>query len=132
VLFVYVNLHQRIFLLTYSLIVLTTVVLYLMACDPLPPCAGRLTVWLRGAAPSQVPLDSRPSSARSGPARSFVREGPRRTGSRMARHTGRSDYRAARRVGERHASLFHVGRSQPPPNLTTMPIPSRVLSSIMS
>ncbi|HEY7442968.1 MAG TPA: hypothetical protein VH701_11155 [Vicinamibacterales bacterium] len=55
VLFVYMNLHLRIFLLTYSLIVLTTVVLYLMACDPLPPCAGRLTVWLRGAAPSQVP-----------------------------------------------------------------------------
>jgi hypothetical protein len=55
VLFVYMNLHLRIFLLTYSLIVLTTVVLYLLACDPLPPCAGSLAVWLRGAAPSQVP-----------------------------------------------------------------------------
>ena len=29
-------------LLGTSLIVLTIVVLYLLACDPLPPCAGKL------------------------------------------------------------------------------------------
>jgi hypothetical protein len=46
-LFVYLNLHLHIALLTYSLIVLTTVVLYLLACDPLPPSAGRVMDWLR-------------------------------------------------------------------------------------
>ena len=40
--FVYANLHLVFFLLTYSLIILTTLVLYLLACDPLPPCAGIL------------------------------------------------------------------------------------------
>jgi hypothetical protein len=44
--FVFVNLHLHIVLLTYSLIVLTTVVLYLLACDPLPPCTGRVMTWL--------------------------------------------------------------------------------------
>jgi hypothetical protein len=43
VLFVYVNLRVPIVLMSYSLVVLTTVLLYLLACDPLPPCAGRLT-----------------------------------------------------------------------------------------
>ena len=36
-LFVYFNLQLQIVLLTYSLIVLTTVLLYVIACDPLPP-----------------------------------------------------------------------------------------------
>jgi hypothetical protein len=40
--------------LGYFLIVLTTVVLYLMACDPLPPCAGKVREWLRGLAPSRL------------------------------------------------------------------------------
>jgi hypothetical protein len=44
--FVFVTLHLHIVLLTYSLIVLTTVVLYLLACDPLPPNAGRVMEWL--------------------------------------------------------------------------------------
>jgi hypothetical protein len=35
--FAYLNLHLQVLLLTYSLIVLTTAVLYLLACDPLPP-----------------------------------------------------------------------------------------------
>ena len=52
-LLVYVNLHIRIVLLSYSLIVLTTAVLYLLACDPLPPCAGKLREWLRGWARSR-------------------------------------------------------------------------------
>jgi hypothetical protein len=50
ILFVYLNLRAPIFLLTYSLIVLTTVVLYLLACDPLPPGAAKLREWLRGSA----------------------------------------------------------------------------------
>jgi hypothetical protein len=49
--FVYVNLHLSVVLLTYSLIILTTVVLYLLACDPLPPCTGKVMEWLRGSAP---------------------------------------------------------------------------------
>lgn len=53
ILFVYINLHLHIALLSYSLIVLTTVVLYLLACDPLPPCGGKVTAWLRGLASSQ-------------------------------------------------------------------------------
>jgi hypothetical protein len=52
---IYVNLrvhvalssHTLLVLLSYSLIVLTTVVLYLLACDPLPPCAGKVKDWLQ-------------------------------------------------------------------------------------
>ncbi len=41
-------------LLGYSLIVLTTIVLYLLACDPLSPRAARLTAWLRALIPASV------------------------------------------------------------------------------
>jgi hypothetical protein len=41
-------------LLGYSLIVLTTIVLYLLACDPLSPCAARLTAWLRALIPARA------------------------------------------------------------------------------
>ena len=54
ILLAYIYLRVPMALLTYSLIVLTTVVLYVLACDPLPPCAAKLTEWLRGAAPSRV------------------------------------------------------------------------------
>jgi hypothetical protein len=54
ILFVYINLHLRIVLLSYSLIVLTTVVLYLLACDPLAPCPGKVTEWIRGFALSRA------------------------------------------------------------------------------
>ena len=54
ILFVYINLRLHVVLLSYSLIVLTTVVLYLLACDPLPPCAGTVRQWLRGLAPSRL------------------------------------------------------------------------------
>ena len=64
ILFVYMNLRAPRAFLTYSLIVLTTVVLYLLACDPLPPCAGKLTEWLRGSAPSRLAASE--SSNRSG------------------------------------------------------------------
>jgi len=48
--FAYTLLHLRIVLLTEALIILTTVVLYVLACDPLPPCAGKVRDWLRGLA----------------------------------------------------------------------------------
>jgi hypothetical protein len=54
ILFIYMNLRVPMALLTYSLIVLTTVVLYVLACDPLPPCAAKLTEWLRGSVPSRL------------------------------------------------------------------------------
>lgn len=59
-LFVYVNLRLAVFLLTYSLIVLMTIVLYLLACDPLPPCVGKVTEWLLGSARSRV-AEEKPS-----------------------------------------------------------------------
>ena len=46
----YITLHLRLVLFTEALIILTTVVLYVLACDPLPPCAGRVREWLRGMA----------------------------------------------------------------------------------
>jgi len=56
---IYLNLHLDIAVLSYSLIVLTTVVLYVMACDPLPPCAGKVREWLRRWAPSRLaPMES--------------------------------------------------------------------------
>ena len=54
---VYFNLHIHVVLLSYSLIVLTTAVLYLLACDPLPPCAGKVKQWLRTLAPSRLATD---------------------------------------------------------------------------
>jgi hypothetical protein len=51
--FVSINLRIPLILLTYSLIVLTTVVLYLLACDPLPPCVGKVREWWRGLAASR-------------------------------------------------------------------------------
>ena len=56
ILFIYINLRVHIVLLSYSLIALTTAVLYLLACDPLSPCLGKLTEWLRGAAPIRAAL----------------------------------------------------------------------------
>lgn len=51
--FAYLHLHLRFVLLTEALIVLTTVVLYVLACDPLPPCASKVGAWLRGMALAQ-------------------------------------------------------------------------------
>lgn len=51
--FVYTHLRAPIVLLGYSLLVLTTVVLYLLACDPLPPCAGTVREWFRASSPSR-------------------------------------------------------------------------------
>jgi hypothetical protein len=51
--FAYVTLHLHFILLTEALIVLTTLVLYVLACDPLPPCAGTVKDWLRGMVPAR-------------------------------------------------------------------------------
>src|SRR6478672_4636064 len=51
--FAYITLHLRFVLLTDALIILTTVVLYVLACDPLPPCAGTVREWLRGLMPAR-------------------------------------------------------------------------------
>jgi len=55
---VYTNLNLQIVLLSYSLVLLTTVLLYVMACDPLPPCAGKLREWLGSVAPASKPSES--------------------------------------------------------------------------
>ncbi len=46
--FAYVTLRVRFALLTGALIALTTVLLYVIACDPLPPCPGAVRDWIRG------------------------------------------------------------------------------------
>jgi hypothetical protein len=40
---------------SYSLILLTTVLLYVMACDPLPPCTGKVREWLDASAAARQP-----------------------------------------------------------------------------
>lgn len=59
---VHLLLRSHLVTLMYSLIVLTAAVLYLLACDPLPPAPGRLTEWLRGSVPAPLPA-SEPSRA---------------------------------------------------------------------
>jgi len=47
-------------LLTEALVLLTTAVLYLLACDPLPPCEGKVWEWMRTLVPARsenVPAD---------------------------------------------------------------------------
>ena len=44
---VYIGLQAPIVLLGYSLIVLTTMLLYVLACDPLPPSTGMVWEWVR-------------------------------------------------------------------------------------
>lgn len=52
--FAYVTLHSRFVLLTGVLIVLTTVVLYLLACDPLPPASAKAKAWIRTLIPARA------------------------------------------------------------------------------
>lgn len=40
--------------LTEALTVLTTIVLYVLACDPLPPCAGKVRDWVRRGAAQPI------------------------------------------------------------------------------
>jgi hypothetical protein len=51
--FAYRILHLRFIPLIVALVLLTTVILYVLASDPLPPCAGKVREWLRGLAPAQ-------------------------------------------------------------------------------
>lgn len=63
--FLYRYSRASIFPLTYLLIVVTTLVLYLLACDPLPPCAGRIREWLRGWVPARAERAADVSTSRS-------------------------------------------------------------------
>jgi hypothetical protein len=47
------NLGASSFVIAHGLTVLTTVTLYLVACDPLPPCPGKVREWLRSLVPSR-------------------------------------------------------------------------------
>jgi len=68
----YVTLHLGFILLTGALIFLTTVVLYMLACDPLPPCAGTLPAWRRWMAPAR---DANAPSSSTATTRAPVRQG---------------------------------------------------------
>lgn len=63
---VYTALRLHLIALTYTLILLTTVILYLLACDPLPPCRSTIAVWARGLLTSrqQRSNDAVPASDR--------------------------------------------------------------------
>jgi hypothetical protein len=62
VLFVYVKLRVHLLVLSYVLIALTTLLLYLLACDPLPPCAGKVREWLNATVRSRMAA-SEPAAA---------------------------------------------------------------------
>ena len=49
VVFAYVRLRLHLLVLSYLLIALTTLLLYLLAVDPLPPCQGKVKEWLYAA-----------------------------------------------------------------------------------
>ena len=49
----YIALHLRFAVLTEALAALTTTVLYVLACDPLPPCESKVRAWLRALAPAR-------------------------------------------------------------------------------
>ena len=70
VLFVYMNLRLHIALLGYTLIVLTTILLYVLACDPLPPCAGKLREWLGRSARAPAITPRAPAAGELRPRRS--------------------------------------------------------------
>lgn len=62
-LFIALNLPLGLFVVGYGLVVLTTIVLYLLACDPLPPCQGTVWEWIAGAASAgKVPAADADSS----------------------------------------------------------------------
>ena len=48
------NLHVSFFVVPYGLVALTTAMLYLLACDPLPPCPGKVREWIRGLVPARL------------------------------------------------------------------------------
>ena len=48
--------------LSYSLIVLTTIVLYLLACDPLPPSEGTVRAWMGSRVPARPVTEPSPEA----------------------------------------------------------------------
>src|SRR5262245_26282616 len=78
VVLVYVNLRMPIVALSYSLILLTTLVLYLLACDPLPPCVGTLRAWLADRVPARAWWRSLRPQAPGSPVRRLAATGPSR------------------------------------------------------
>ena len=51
----YFTFRVHLALLLEPLVLLTTVVLYLLACDPLPPCASKLKAWFQKPALAEAP-----------------------------------------------------------------------------
>jgi len=69
--FIYANQRQNVVILGYSLILLTTIALYLLACDPLPPCRGAVRDWLVSMAAGRAPAE--PQRSLHEPAESSTR-----------------------------------------------------------
>jgi hypothetical protein len=111
VVFVYVTLHLRLALLTYALILLTTAVLYLLACDPLPPCLGSIREWLQ--ARKLVHARSEHGSVAFGDERAVAAAG---VAPRQTRHPGQLARHGASRAGEKAArDLAQRGVAARPP-----------------
>jgi hypothetical protein len=64
ILFVRQNVPVPLAFQSYPLVVLTTVLLYVVACDPLPPCEGTVKEWLRGLAVSRLKVQELPAPAK--------------------------------------------------------------------
>lgn len=56
--FAYRILHLRFIPPLAALVLLTTVILYVLASDPLPPCASKVREWLRGLGPARSISDA--------------------------------------------------------------------------
>jgi hypothetical protein len=51
---VYVRVGPGIFVVALGLTGLTTAMLYLLACDPLPPCPGKVREWIQGLVEARI------------------------------------------------------------------------------
>jgi hypothetical protein len=69
----YTILRVRFLLSAEPLAVLTTAVLYLLACDPLPPSQGRVWEWRRRTVAAQAALDRVPRGAEARPTEQLTR-----------------------------------------------------------
>ena len=78
-------------LLSYSLIALTTAVLYLLACDPLPPCAGRFSEWIRALLPAGRRTSDSGVASGDSPAARTGRRGARRDWDPLCARDSRHD-----------------------------------------
>jgi len=58
----YLFLELQAALLGYALVPLTTVLLYVLACDPLPPCPGTVTEWVRRWGTARAAAPATPSA----------------------------------------------------------------------